>query len=146
MQTRIGIIASRFHDDIVDRLTAHAQERLSTGGIPAAQQTLIRVPGAFELPLVAQELAQSDRVDGILCLGCVIRGETDHYDHICRVVADGIARVNLDTAIPVMFGVITAPSRAAAEARAGGPGAKKDLGTDGATALLEMIEVMKGLR
>lgn len=136
IQHQVAVVVSRFHHLITDRLRQSALGTLDAGGYGEGEVTVVDVPGAFELPLMAQCLAQTGLYEGILCLGCVIRGETDHYDHICRVVADGIGRVSLENRLPVIFGVITAGNRAQAEDRAGG---KKDLGRQGAEALLDMI-------
>ena len=101
------------------------------------------VPGAFELPLAAKYCAESGRYAGVVCLGAVIRGETDHYDHVCAQAAEGIARVGLDTGVPCAFGVLTVDTMEQALARAGGD--KRDQGEDAARAVLRMAELRRTL-
>lgn len=134
---RLGIVRARFNDDITARLFAAAQATLGEAGAAADDLCVVEVSGAIELPLAAQRLLRDRRCDGVLALGCVIRGATDHYDHVCRLALDGLLRVMLDEAKPVVCAVITADTRAHAEARAGGAGG--NLGASGAQTLLEMV-------
>ncbi len=110
-------------------------------GVPPERVRLLRVPGAFEIVVAAKWMAESRSVAGIICLGCVIRGETDHYEHICRTCADGIAKVAYDFTMPVMFGVLTCPSRELALARAGG--ISGNLGSEVAVGLVRMINALR---
>jgi 6,7-dimethyl-8-ribityllumazine synthase len=105
---------------------------------------VVRVPGAFELPLVAQALAQSGNFDAVVCLGCVIRGETDHYDYVCSQAAAGIMRVGLDSGLPVIFGVLTTDTLEQALARAGGKVGNK--GADAVFAAVETASLLRQLR
>lgn len=141
---QLAIVASHFNADITQRLCDGALETLHAAGIVAEQVRVVRVPGAFEIPVVAQQLAASGRYEGVLCLGCVIKGDTDHFDHICRTAADGLQRAALATGRPIIFGILTCDTRAQAEDRAGGR--HGNLGSDGAKTLLEMCAVMRELK
>ena len=103
----IGIVVSKFNDPITSRLQAGAQEALQQLGTPSEKIQLVRVPGAFELPLAAKALARSQQVDAVICLGAVIRGETAHFEYISEYASQGIGNVALETGIPVIFGVLT---------------------------------------
>lgn len=139
-QLRIAIVASRFNPEITERLVAGAQEALQN----EAAVTLIHVPGAFEIPLAAKQAALSGRFDAIVALGCVIRGETAHFEYISHVASHGIAQVGLETGIPVTFGVLTADTDEQALARSvPGPDNK---GYHAAQAAVEMVQVLRGLR
>ena len=121
---RVGVVAARFNAAIVDRLIEGARRGLKSVGVPDDAVVLVRVPGAVELPFAAQALLKgSDRlgpaVDAVVALGCVLRGETTHYDYVCRMAADGLMRVMLDFGKPVVFGVLTCDHEAQALARAG---------------------------
>lgn len=140
---RIAIVAARFNGHIVERLIEGAIGALEQTGTPRTAVTLVRVPGAFELPLTARHLAESAAYEAIVALGCVIRGETPHFEHVSRVAADGLARVSVDHKIPVGFGVLTTNSPEQAAARAGG--AVGNCGFDAALAAVEMVSVLKGL-
>ena len=137
---RIAIVASRFNPEITERLVAGAQEALRG----QAAVTLINVPGAFEIPLAAKQAAKSGRYDAIVAIGCVIRGETAHFEYISQVASNGIAQVGLETGIPVTFGVLTADTDEQAMARSvPGPDNK---GYHAAEAAVEMVRVLRGLR
>ena len=140
---RLAIIVSRFHPKITERLLSGAQRVLTDAQIGPEALRALHVPGAFEIPVVAKCLAESGAFDGVLCLGCVIRGETLHYDLICRECAHGIQQVALTTGIPVIFGVITAETPLQAEDRAGGK--LGNVGEQGAHTLLEMVQVMRSI-
>ena len=103
----IGIVVSKFNEPVTSRLQSGAEEALRQLGTPDDHIQLIRVPGAFELPLAAKVLAQSQRVDAVICLGAVIRGETAHFEYISEFASRGIGRVALETGIPLIFGVLT---------------------------------------
>ena len=105
---------------------------------------LVWVPGAFEIPVVAATLASSGRVDAVLCLGAVIRGDTPHFDYVAGQAASGVAKVGLDTGVPVIFGVLTTDTAEQAEARAGGKAGNK--GADAALAAIETVNVLRSLR
>lgn len=141
---RFGIAVSRFNREITQCLLDGARQALANAGVPEEQVAVVEVPGAFELPLAARWLVRGGRCNGVVCLGCVIRGDTDHYDHICRAAADGIARVGLEDGVPVTFGVLTAHTREQAEARAGG--ALGNLGADSARTLLTMVAIRQTIQ
>ncbi len=137
----IAIIVSRFHEDITELLLKGAIERLIELGIDDKDLQIARVPGAVELPLAAQQFAKHEDCLAIICLGAVIRGETDHYDYVCQQVSNGCQRVSLDFDIPVIFGVLTTDNKEQALARAGGTHGHQ--GHYAAEAALEMIALMK---
>jgi 6,7-dimethyl-8-ribityllumazine synthase len=130
----------RFYEDLARRLVAGATSVFASVG---ASVEVHEVPGAFELPLAAKYCADSGRYAGVVCLGAVIRGETDHYDHVCREAASGIARVSLDTGVPCAFGVLTVETMEQALARTGG--GKRHQGEDAARAVLRMAELRRSL-
>jgi 6,7-dimethyl-8-ribityllumazine synthase len=130
----------RFYEDLARRLVAGATGVFAGAG---ASVEVHEVPGAFELPLAAKYCAESGRYAGVVCLGAVIRGETDHYDHVCREAAHGIARVSLDTGVPCAFGVLTVETMEQALARSGG--GKRHQGEDAARAVLRMAELRREL-
>jgi 6,7-dimethyl-8-ribityllumazine synthase len=130
----------RFYEDLARRLVAGATGVFAAAG---ASVEVHEVPGAFELPLAAKYCAESGRYAGVVCLGAVIRGETDHYDHVCRESAHGIARVSLDTGVPCAFGVLTVETMEQALARSGG--GKRHQGEDAARAVLRMAELRREL-
>src|ERR1051325_4485869 len=101
---RVALVCARFNDFITDRLLVGAQDALARHGVDDASITVAWVPGAFELPLVAKQLASSDGFDAVICLGAVIRGATGHYEHVAGQCAAGIQRAQLDTGVPVIFG------------------------------------------
>jgi len=135
----IAIVASRFNAEITDRLIAGAQEALR--GL--AEVTLYHVPGAFEIPLAAKRAALSRRFDAIVAIGCVIRGETAHFEYISHVASTGIAQVGLETGVPVTFGVLTVDTDEQAMARSVPGGDNK--GYHAAQAAVEMARIVKGL-
>ena len=136
---RIAIVASRFNAEITDRLIAGAEEALR--GV--AEATIFYVPGAFEIPLAAKRAAVSGRFDAIVAIGCVIRGETAHFEHISHVASTGIAQVGLETGVPVTFGVLTVDTDEQAMARSVPGGDNK--GYHAAQAAVEMVRIVKGL-
>ncbi|MBM3992777.1 MAG: 6,7-dimethyl-8-ribityllumazine synthase [Planctomycetes bacterium] len=140
---RFAIVASKFNHEVVEKLVAGAQGTLRSKGIPDDAITLVWVPGAFELPLVAQRLAASNRYAAVICLGAVIRGDTDHYDYVCKAAADGILQAGLTTGVPVLFGVLTCDTDEQAHDRAGGKAGNK--GADVALAAIEMANLLKTL-
>lgn len=114
---KIGIVTSRFNEDITSQLHAAAIKRLKEKNIAEGNITSVFVPGAVEIPLAAQHLASQKKYDAIICLGAVIRGDTDHYDYVCQQVSYGVQRVALDHHIPVTFGVLTTEDEAQAQSR-----------------------------
>ncbi|MCR5289811.1 MAG: 6,7-dimethyl-8-ribityllumazine synthase [Treponema sp.] len=140
---KIGIVAARFNDFIVSRLVDGALDGLKRHGVSEDNITLAKVPGAFEIPLAAQHMAESKQYDAIICLGAVIRGSTSHYDYVCNEVSKGVSHVSLATGIPVMFGVLTTENIEQAVERSGTKAGNK--GYDCALGALEMINVIKKL-
>jgi 6,7-dimethyl-8-ribityllumazine synthase len=132
-----AIAVGRFYEDLAQRLIAGAQGAFEAAGVGEAD--VYDVPGAFELPLAASDLAGTGRYAGVACLGAVIRGETDHYDYVCTQAARGIQAVQLHTGIPCSFGVLTVESMDQALARAGGD--KRDQGRHAAEAVLTMARL-----
>lgn len=139
----VAIVASHFNDFIVDRLVAGARLTLSEYGIDEARISLLQVPGAFELPLAAREIAASGEFDAVIALGTVIRGETAHFDFVCTECAAGLMRVSLDYGLPLGFGVLTVDTEQQALARAGDSDNK---GSEAAQAALEMISLLRRVR
>ncbi len=140
---RVAIAASRFNDLVTDRLVVGARDSLVRHGVEEASISLVWVPGAFELPLVAQRLVASGDHDAVVCVGAVVRGSTDHYEHVCAQAASGILRVSLDTGVPVVFGVLTTDTTEAALDRAGGKLGNK--GSEAAATAIEMVDVLRQL-
>ena len=140
---KIGIVASRFNDFIVGRLIDGALDGLKRHDIKDENITLVKVPGAFEIPVAAKKMAMSRKYDAVICLGSVIRGSTSHYDYVCNEVSKGIAQVSLDSGIPVMFGVLTTENIEQAIERSGSKAGNK--GTECALGAIEMIKVLKNL-
>jgi 6,7-dimethyl-8-ribityllumazine synthase len=140
-ERRFALVVGRFYEQLAERLVAGAREVLS----PHGEVDLYDVPGAFELPLAAKYAAESGRYDGIVALGAVIRGETDHYDYVCREAARGIQSVALATGVPVGFGVLTVDSMEQALARVQG-GTKRDSGAHAAEAVLAALAVKDAVR
>ena len=132
-----AIAVGRFYTDLADRLVAGAQSAFAQAGQDPAD--VYEVPGAFELPLTAQYLAESGRYSGVACLGAVIRGETDHYDYVCAETARGIQDVQLRTGVPCSFGVLTVDTMEQALARTGG--GKRDSGAHAAEAVLALAGI-----
>jgi 6,7-dimethyl-8-ribityllumazine synthase len=137
---RVAIIAARFNADLVDQLIAGATQAWRDQGGDAARLIVERVPGAFELPLAAKMFAASGGVDAVVALGCVIRGDTPHFDYVAGECARGLMDAGLQTGVPVIFGVLTTESRAQAEERA--DVARMNKGRESLEAALEMIELL----
>jgi 6,7-dimethyl-8-ribityllumazine synthase len=135
---RVALGVARFYSELADRLEAGARAALGEAGI--ANVDRFDVPGAFELPLVAKYAAESGRYAAVVCLGAVIRGETDHYDYVCNAAADGISRVQLETGVPCGFGVLTVNTMEQALDRVTG-GSKRDTGRHAAEAVLASLTV-----
>jgi 6,7-dimethyl-8-ribityllumazine synthase len=137
---RFALVVSKYNDFVTDRLQSGALAALAAGGVTPADVTVVRVPGAFEIPLAAQHAAETGRFDAVVCLGCLIRGETPHFEFIASAVAHGLTTAAAATGIPMAFGVLTTNSVEEALARAGdGTGNK---GHEAALAAIEMAEVV----
>lgn len=133
---RFALVVSSYHDDITSRLERGAREALQAAGVSEVAIALLPAPGAYELPFAARVAAASGRIDGIVCLGCLIKGETPHFDYIASAVAQGIMQASLDTGVPMAFGVLTTNTLDEAEARVQpGPGNK---GFEAALAAIDM--------
>ena len=139
----IAIVMSRFNTLITDPLLAGAKEALTMHGVEMANIDVYIVPGAFEIPLVAEKVANTAKYDGIVTLGAVIRGETDHYDLVINGAMTGIAQVGLKSGVPTVFGVLTADTLEQAQHRAGGKAGNK--GSEVALALLELLAVVDAI-
>jgi 6,7-dimethyl-8-ribityllumazine synthase len=141
---RFAIIVSRFNSFITERLYQGAMDGLTRNGASADMIDLVRVPGSWEVPLVAVELARQHRYDAIVCLACVIRGETPHFDYVAGEAAKGIAHASSETGVPVAFGVLTTNTLEQAIDRAGAKGGNK--GFDAAMTAIEMANLLRTLR
>ncbi|MBN1405834.1 MAG: 6,7-dimethyl-8-ribityllumazine synthase [Candidatus Omnitrophica bacterium] len=135
-----GLVASRFNDFITKKLVEGAVDTLTRHGAKDSEIELAWVPGAFEIPLAAEKMAKSKKYDAVICLGTIIRGATPHFDYVASEAAKGIAKVSLDTGIPVIFGVITADSIEQAIERAGTKEGNK--GKDAALSAIEMANLL----
>jgi 6,7-dimethyl-8-ribityllumazine synthase len=133
----IGIVAARYNQEIVDALLSGALKTLKEHGAKA--DPILSVPGSYELPLAAQAIADGGKVDAVICLGCVIKGETAHFEHIAEAAARGILDVALETGVPCIFGVLTTYTEAQAKAR-------RDKGKEAAEAAIEMANLLKQVR
>jgi 6,7-dimethyl-8-ribityllumazine synthase len=139
---RVAVLAARWNSEITMRLLDGVRRGLADAGVRDDDVTLDWVPGAFELPLGAKAWAESGRVDAVICLGCVIRGETTHYESVAGECAAGIQRVQLDTGVPVAFSALTVEDLDQALARSGGPG-EHNVGEDGAKVVIEMAALVR---
>jgi 6,7-dimethyl-8-ribityllumazine synthase len=139
----LAIVAARFNEVVVEKLIHGALDTLRRHGVPDSQVEIIRVPGSFELPLVARQTAETHRYAAVICLGAVIQGDTDHYDYVCSATTSGIASASLQTGVPILFGVLTCDTMEQAIDRAGGKGGNK--ASDCALAALEMADLLKKL-
>jgi 6,7-dimethyl-8-ribityllumazine synthase len=141
---RIAIVAARFNDFITDRLLTGAQAALAEQGLAAQDVDVLRVPGAFEIPMVAQRVAETGRVSAVVCLGCLIRGATPHFEYIASACAHGITAAASATGVPMAFGVLTTNSVEEAVERAAADETNK--GREAALAALEMARLFETLR
>jgi 6,7-dimethyl-8-ribityllumazine synthase len=140
---RFAVVVSKYNDFVTDRLQAGALEALAAAGVARDVVTVVRVPGAYELPLAAQHAAESGRFDAVVCLGCLIRGETPHFEYISSAVSHGLTTAAAATGIPITFGVLTTNSAEEALARAGDGSTNK--GYEAAMAAIDMAEVVAEL-
>jgi 6,7-dimethyl-8-ribityllumazine synthase len=142
-EVKIGIVAGRFNEFITSKLLSGAQDALVRHDVKDDNIDVAWVPGAFEIPLIADKMAKSGKYDAVICLGAVIRGNTSHYDYVCSEVSKGIAHVSLESGIPVMFGVVTTENIEQAIERAGTKAGNK--GFDVAVGAIEMINLINNL-
>lgn len=138
---RFAIVVSRYHDFVTDRLQAGALEALAAADVKPEDVTVLKVPGAFEIPAAAQHAAETGRFGAVVCLGCVIRGATPHFDYIASAVAHGLTSASAATGVPMAFGVLTTNSVEEALERAGAGTANK--GWEAATAAVEMATLLE---
>lgn len=138
---KVGIVASRFNAFIVQKLLDGAVDGLVRHGVAEDNISAAWVPGAFEIPVVAQKMAASKKYDAVICVGAVIRGSTSHYDYVCAEVSKGVAQASFNTGVPVLFGILTTDNLEQAIDRAGAKSGNK--GYDCALSAIEMVNVME---
>ena len=138
---QFGIVVARFNEFINSKLLAGATDALQRHGVDAEDIDIAWVPGAYEIPLIAQKMAASKKYDAVICLGTVIRGSTPHFDYVCAEVSKGVAQIGLHTGIPVMFGVLTTETIEQAIERAGTKAGNK--GFDAAVGAIEMANLLR---
>lgn len=138
---KVGIVASRFNAFIVQKLLDGAVDGLVRHGVAEENISAAWVPGAFEIPVVAQKMAASKKYDAVICVGAVIRGSTSHYDYVCAEVSKGVAQASFNTGVPVLFGILTTDNLEQAIDRAGAKSGNK--GYDCALSAIEMVNVME---
>jgi len=143
-QQRFALLVTRFNDFITSKLLAGAVDTLQRHGCPDERMTVVRVPGSYELPLAARKLVGTGRYDAVICLGCIIRGQTPHFEYIAAECAKGIAQVAMESGTPVTFGVITADTLEQAIERAGTKAGNK--GSDAALAAIELANLYTQLQ
>ena len=141
---RVGVVVARFNDFVTRQLLNGAVETLERFGVRDEDISVAWVPGSFELPVVAKTLAQTGRYDSVICLGAVIRGETDHYDMVAGQSSGGIASVGLETGVPTIFGVLTAENMDQAINRAGGKSG--NIGSNAAVAAIETARLIQSIK
>lgn len=141
---RFALVVSRYHDFVTDRLQAGALEALAAADVPETHVAIVKVPGAFEIPLAARRAAESGRFDAVVCLGCIVRGGTPHFEYIASAVAHGITDAAQATGVPMTFGVLTTNSIEEALDRAGAGAANK--GWEAATAAVEMATLLRAVK
>jgi 6,7-dimethyl-8-ribityllumazine synthase len=141
---RFGVVVSRFNNFITDRLLQGAVDALARGGAASKDVDVVHVPGSFELPLAAKKLAETKRYDALIAIGCVLRGETAHYDYVCSETARGLQLAQMDAGVPIMFCVLTCDTLEQAIDRAGLKGGNK--GQEAALGAIEMAHLSRKLR
>lgn len=141
---RFGILVSRFNSFITERLLAAAVDALERAGASSSDVDVVRVPGSFELPLASKKLAATERYDALIAIGCVIRGETSHYDYVCSETARGLQLAQMDSGVPIMFCVLTCDTLEQAIDRAGLKSGNK--GFEAGLAAIEMAQLSRKLR
>jgi 6,7-dimethyl-8-ribityllumazine synthase len=137
---KVGIVAARFNEIIVNKLLGGAIDGLVRHGVEDKNITAAWVPGAFEIPTIAKKMAESKKYDAIIALGTVIRGQTSHYDYVCNEVSKGVAQISLETGVPALFGIVTTENIEQAIARAGSKAGNK--GYDCALSAIEMVNLI----
>lgn len=140
---RIGIVVAKFNEVVTNKLLSGALDKLEQLNVDAADITVFKVPGAFEIPRMAQKLSKSGQVDGIITLGAVVRGETAHFDYVCSQSAAGVSQVSLNGEVPVMYGILTTDDMSQALNRAGGKVGNK--GSECASDVVEVINAEKNI-
>ena len=140
---RYAIVAARFNEIVVERLVVGAREALERHGVPGSDITLVRCPGAFEIPAVTRQLVNSGHYQGVVALACVIRGATPHFDYVCAACASGLGSIAAETGFPIGMGVLTTQDMQQALERAGGKAGNK--GADAALAVLELVNLRRAL-
>lgn len=143
-KSRVAIVASRFNEAVCDGLIWGAQKALAEAGYTEKDFTLLRVPGAFEIPLVASACLKTKKYAGVVCLGAVIRGDTPHFDYVCRAVTDGVREVSLKMGKPCSFGVITVDNLEQAIVRSSHDDYNK--GYESTVSVIEMIDLLKQIK
>lgn len=141
---RFGVVVAKFNKFVTSKLLSSCLDGLTKHGVKEQDIEVVRVPGAFEIPLVAKTLAKSGRFDAVICLGAVIRGDTPHFDYICNEASRGIGQASLETSVPIIFGVLTTETVAQAIERA--DPAKFNRGGEAAKSAIEMASVIKQLK
>lgn len=141
---QIGIVAAKFNKQITSRLLDACVATLIDHGVRTGDLEIVRVPGAFEIPLVARTMARANRFDAVICLGAVIRGDTPHFDYICSEVSRGIGQAAMETEVPIIFGVLTTETVAQAEERADPK--RFNRGGAAAQSAIEMVKVMQRVK
>lgn len=140
---RVAIVAARFNELVVDGLLEGAQDTLARHGVAAQSVSIVRVPGAFEIPLAAKKLCESGQCDAVVALGAVIRGATPHFDYVAGQCAAGLGKVQLETGVPIAFGVLTTDTLEQALERAGSKAGNK--GADAALSAIEMVNLLRDI-
>ncbi len=145
---RLGIVCARWNDVITRRMLRGVWDELAATGVNAGDVELVWVPGAFEIPLAAREMAATGRFDAVITLGCVIRGDTAHFEYVAGPAAEGILRAQLDTGIPIVFGVLTVENRRQALVRSvvDGDVAGDNKGAEAAVTALQMVDALEAIR
>lgn len=141
---RFAVVAARFNSLVVDQLLAGTLDAFTRHGVSAERVDVVRVPGSFEIPVIAQHLGKGGKYAAIVCLGCIIRGDTDHYDHVAGSATSGILNAGLNCGVPVIFGVLTCDTLEQAFHRAGAKAGNK--GFEAAVTAVEMVNLMTKLK
>jgi len=141
---RLALVVSRFNEEVTTGLQRGAESYLQRAGVSLSVEDVIFAPGVFEIPLIAQTLARTRRYDGVICLGCVIKGDTAHFEFISLAASTGLMQATLETGAPITFGILTTYNDAQAEARSADDGHNK--GIEAAAACVESIEILRRIR
>ena len=141
---RVAVVVARFNKFVTFKLLDGAKDCFKDKGVKSENISVVEVPGSFEIPLIASKLASSSSYDAVVCIGAVIKGETDHYEHVSKIASEGILNVAMSTGVPVTFGVLTTENTDQALARAGGD--HGNVGYEAAEVAIEMANLMKRIR